>query len=72
MRKVRESIVTAGISTYLADFLRELARAINSLADGWAPNKVSASSVPNGTVFVDSADGKLKFKDALGVVNNLY
>jgi hypothetical protein len=33
---------------------------------------VSASSVDNGSLFKDSADGKLKYKDATGTVNLLY
>lgn len=32
----------------------------------------TASSIANNTMFVDSADGKLKFKDGNGVLNNLY
>ena len=32
----------------------------------------TAASAPNDTLFKDSADGKLKFKDAGGVVNALY
>ena len=32
----------------------------------------SASGVTNNTLFVDSADNKLKFKDSGGVVNLLY
>ena len=32
----------------------------------------TASSIENNTMFVDSADGKLKFKDGNGVLNNLY
>jgi hypothetical protein len=33
---------------------------------------VTASTVDNGSLFKDSADGKLKYKDASGVVNLLY
>lgn len=37
---------------------------------GWTP--VAAAGVANDTLFVDSGDGKLKFKDGGGVVNALY
>ncbi len=33
---------------------------------------VAAASVPNSTLFVDTADSKLKWKDSVGVVNLLY
>lgn len=33
---------------------------------------VAAASAPNSTLFVDTADNKLKYKDAAGVVNLLY
>ena len=33
---------------------------------------IAAASVPSGSLFRDSADGKLKFKDAGGTVNPLY
>ena len=33
---------------------------------------VTSSSVPNISMFVDSADGKMKFKDSTGTVNVLY
>lgn len=33
---------------------------------------LTASDVPNGTLFIDSADNELKFKDNVGTVNQLY
>jgi hypothetical protein len=35
-------------------------------------NQVAAGTVPNGSIFWDSATGKLSFKDAGGVTNALY
>ncbi|PYI57158.1 right-handed parallel beta-helix repeat-containing protein [Paenibacillus flagellatus] len=35
-------------------------------------NQSVSANVPNGSLFVDSADGKLKFKNHAGVVNSLY
>jgi hypothetical protein len=36
------------------------------------PSSRTAVSTPNSTLFVDSADNKLKFKDSAGTVNLLY
>lgn len=33
---------------------------------------VESSTIPNNSMFVDSADGKMKFKDSVGTVNILY
>jgi hypothetical protein len=34
--------------------------------------EMSSSTAPNGSLFVDASDGKLKFKDRDGTVNSLY
>lgn len=36
------------------------------------PDSVAATSVPKNTLFRDTADGKLKFKDNAGAVHAFY
>lgn len=45
------------------------AKALNGEFVSFLPS--AAASVPNGSLFMDSADGKLKFKDGSGVVASL-
>lgn len=59
---------SGGVDTYIA----RGAAGVVSVGNSLGLTEVTAASVPVKTLFIDSADNKLKFKDYLGTVNLLY
>lgn len=69
----------AGAATRAAARIRELERAVEALqrrdaaAFGYLQLRAApAAGVPDGSLFVDIADGAAKFKDAAGALHALY